>query len=79
MLILTSQEWPEEVYPAYANGPGYVISSDIAKFIMTEFTKQDLRVKSYNLLLEKILLVIIFFTIFQNTIRIKYTTFYNRF
>jgi hypothetical protein len=53
MLILTSQEWPEEVYPAYANGPGYVISSDIAKFIMTEFTKQDLRVKSYNLLLEK--------------------------
>jgi hydroxyproline O-galactosyltransferase 2/3/4/5/6 len=48
MLVLTSQEWPEEVYPAYANGPGYVISSDIADFIMTEFTKQDLRVKSYK-------------------------------
>jgi hypothetical protein len=52
MLVLVSQEWSEEVYPAYANGPGYVISSDIADFIMSEFTKQDLRVKSYNLLLE---------------------------
>ncbi|KAJ1288156.1 hypothetical protein BS78_02G068600 [Paspalum vaginatum] len=39
---VTYEEWPEEVYPAYANGPGYVISSDIADFIMSEFTKQNL-------------------------------------
>ncbi|KAK3124698.1 hypothetical protein QOZ80_7BG0590850 [Eleusine coracana subsp. coracana] len=37
------EEWPEEVYPPYANGPGYVISSDIADFIMLEFTKKNLR------------------------------------
>jgi len=39
---VTYEEWPEEVYPAYANGPGYVLSSDIAHFIMSEFTKQGL-------------------------------------
>ncbi|CAL5066601.1 unnamed protein product [Urochloa decumbens] len=39
---VTYEEWPEEVYPAYANGPGYVLSSDIVKFIMSEFTKQGL-------------------------------------
>ncbi|TVU41339.1 hypothetical protein EJB05_14846, partial [Eragrostis curvula] len=37
------QEWPEEEYPAYANGPGYVISADIADFIMSEYTKKNLR------------------------------------
>uniref|UniRef100_J3MJ83 Hexosyltransferase n=2 Tax=Oryza brachyantha TaxID=4533 RepID=J3MJ83_ORYBR len=40
---VTYEEWPEEVYPAYANGPGYVISSDIAGFIVSEFTDQKLR------------------------------------
>nr|XP_040255486.1 hydroxyproline O-galactosyltransferase GALT6-like [Aegilops tauschii subsp. strangulata] len=30
-------EWEEEVYPPYANGPGYVISSDIAEYIVYEF------------------------------------------
>ncbi|CAL5089091.1 unnamed protein product [Urochloa decumbens] len=39
---VTYEEWPQEVYPAYANGPGYVLSSDIVKFIMSEFTKQGL-------------------------------------
>ncbi|XP_004959045.1 hydroxyproline O-galactosyltransferase GALT6 [Setaria italica] len=39
---VTYEEWPEEVYPAYANGPGYILSSDIADFIMSEFTKQGL-------------------------------------
>ena len=38
------QEWPEEVYPNYANGPGYVISSDIARYIVSEFDNQTLRV-----------------------------------
>uniref|UniRef100_A0A804MW72 Hexosyltransferase n=2 Tax=Zea mays TaxID=4577 RepID=A0A804MW72_MAIZE len=39
---VTYEEWPQEVYPLYANGPGYVISSDIADFIMSEFMKQKL-------------------------------------
>lgn len=53
MRLPTSQEWPEEVYPAYANGPGYVLSSDIVDFIMSEFTKQGLKVQFYNSLLGK--------------------------
>ncbi|KAE8661014.1 putative beta-1,3-galactosyltransferase 19 [Hibiscus syriacus] len=36
-------EWPEEDYPPYANGPGYIISSDIAQFIVAEFEKLKLR------------------------------------
>ncbi|GJN22974.1 hypothetical protein PR202_gb10585 [Eleusine coracana subsp. coracana] len=37
------QEWPEDVYPPYANGPGYVISSDIAQYIVSEFDNNTLR------------------------------------
>ncbi|GMN41739.1 hypothetical protein TIFTF001_010961 [Ficus carica] len=40
---VTYEEWPEEDYPAYANGPGYIISSDIAEFIISEFEMQKLR------------------------------------
>ncbi|KAG9152833.1 hypothetical protein Leryth_017657 [Lithospermum erythrorhizon] len=40
---VTYEEWPEEVYPAYANGPGYIISADIAKFVASEFEKHKLR------------------------------------
>ncbi|XP_010934161.2 hydroxyproline O-galactosyltransferase GALT6 [Elaeis guineensis] len=40
---VTVEEWPEEVYPPYANGPGYVVSSDIARFIVTEFERPTLR------------------------------------
>ncbi|OEL23583.1 Hydroxyproline O-galactosyltransferase GALT6 [Dichanthelium oligosanthes] len=40
---VTYEEWPEEVYPNYANGPGYVISSDIARYIVSEFDNQTLR------------------------------------
>ncbi|GKF22695.1 hydroxyproline O-galactosyltransferase GALT6-like protein, partial [Tanacetum coccineum] len=28
--VVTYEEWPEEDYPPYDNGPGYIISSDIA-------------------------------------------------
>lgn len=38
------QEWPQEVYPPYANGPGYVITSDIAKFIISQHVNRRLRV-----------------------------------
>ncbi|KAL6595051.1 hypothetical protein ACP70R_048154 [Stipagrostis hirtigluma subsp. patula] len=41
--MVTYEEWPEEAYPAYANGPGYVISSEIALYIVTEFTNKRLR------------------------------------
>ncbi|KAI4374554.1 hypothetical protein MLD38_012535 [Melastoma candidum] len=40
---VTYEEWPEEEYPPYANGPGYVLSSDIARFIVTEFETLKLR------------------------------------
>jgi hypothetical protein len=49
MLIFRAlQEWPEEDYPIYANGPGYVISSDIAGSILSEFLKHKLRVSSVD-------------------------------
>ncbi|GER27116.1 galactosyltransferase family protein, partial [Striga asiatica] len=35
-------EWPDELYPTYANGPGYIISSDIANFIISDFEKNNL-------------------------------------
>ncbi|GKV14162.1 hypothetical protein SLEP1_g25073 [Rubroshorea leprosula] len=40
---VTYEEWPEEDYPPYANGPGYILSSDIALFIVSEFEKHKLR------------------------------------
>lgn len=48
---LSSQEWPEEDYPPYANGPGYVLSTDIARFIVSEFEKHKLRVSIFVLFL----------------------------
>lgn len=41
---VTYEEWPEEVYPPYANGPGYIISSDIARFIVSKNANQSLRI-----------------------------------
>ncbi|WOK91808.1 hydroxyproline O-galactosyltransferase GALT6 [Canna indica] len=40
---VTYEEWPEEDYPPYANGPGYVVSSDIAQFITSDFEQHKLR------------------------------------
>ncbi|OIW00113.1 hypothetical protein TanjilG_29103 [Lupinus angustifolius] len=40
---VTYEEWPEEAYPPYANGPGYILSSDIARNIISEFEAQRLR------------------------------------
>ncbi|KAK1363359.1 hydroxyproline O-galactosyltransferase GALT6-like [Heracleum sosnowskyi] len=40
---VTYEEWPEEDYPPYANGPGYILSSDIANFIVSKFEKNKLR------------------------------------
>ncbi|KAJ8563241.1 hypothetical protein K7X08_031693 [Anisodus acutangulus] len=40
---VTYEEWPEEDYPPYANGPGYIMSSDIANFIVSEFDRHKLK------------------------------------
>ncbi|KQK20458.1 hydroxyproline O-galactosyltransferase GALT6 [Brachypodium distachyon] len=40
---VTYEEWPEKEYPSYANGPGYVISSDIADFILSGIRNKTLR------------------------------------
>ncbi|KAI3467427.1 hypothetical protein Pfo_024090 [Paulownia fortunei] len=40
---VTYEEWPEEDYPPYANGPGYIVSSDIAQYAVSEFEKHKLR------------------------------------
>lgn len=40
---VTFEEWPEAVYPPYANGPGYIISADIARFILAQHANQSLR------------------------------------
>ncbi|KAG2679084.1 hypothetical protein I3760_11G034500 [Carya illinoinensis] len=40
---VTYEEWPEEDYPPYANGPGYILSSDIAHFIVSQFERHKLR------------------------------------
>ncbi|XP_043726272.1 hydroxyproline O-galactosyltransferase GALT6-like [Telopea speciosissima] len=40
---VTYEEWPEEDYPPYANGPGYIVSSDIAHFVVSEFESHKLR------------------------------------
>ncbi|XP_060196198.1 hydroxyproline O-galactosyltransferase GALT6-like [Lycium barbarum] len=40
---VTYEEWPEEEYPPYANGPGYIISSAIANFIVSEFDRHKLK------------------------------------
>lgn len=31
--LFVLQEWPEEKYPPWAHGPGYVVSKDIAEAI----------------------------------------------
>ncbi|XP_044487607.1 hydroxyproline O-galactosyltransferase GALT6-like [Mangifera indica] len=40
---VTYEEWPEEDYPPYANGPGYILSSDIAQSIVSDFENRELR------------------------------------
>nr|XP_009595907.1 beta-1,3-galactosyltransferase GALT1 isoform X2 [Nicotiana tomentosiformis] len=41
--FITPEEWPEETYPPWAHGPGYVVSSDIAKTISSKQRKGRLK------------------------------------
>uniref|UniRef100_A0A1J3H486 Putative beta-1,3-galactosyltransferase 16 n=1 Tax=Noccaea caerulescens TaxID=107243 RepID=A0A1J3H486_NOCCA len=40
---ITKEEWPLESYPPWAHGPGYVISQDIAKFVVKGHRQRDLK------------------------------------
>lgn len=40
------QEWPHSSYPPWAHGPGYVISQDIARFVVEGHEKLDLMVRT---------------------------------
>ncbi|WOK96831.1 beta-1,3-galactosyltransferase GALT1-like [Canna indica] len=40
---ITPQEWPEEKYPPWAHGPGYVVSRDIAKTVYKKYKKGRLK------------------------------------
>ncbi|KAL2559259.1 Beta-1 [Forsythia ovata] len=40
---ISREEWPEETYPPWAHGPGYVVSSDIAKTVHEKHKKGDLK------------------------------------
>lgn len=46
MSVLFVQEWPHASYPPWAHGPGYIISRDIAKFIVRSHHERDLKVKN---------------------------------
>ncbi|KAL8100466.1 hypothetical protein AgCh_032649 [Apium graveolens] len=43
--FISAEEWPHESYPPWAHGPGYIISRDIAKFIVQAHQKRDLKVR----------------------------------
>jgi hypothetical protein len=45
LAMCNFQDWVEEEYPPYADGPGYIISSDIAQYITSEFEWQKLKVR----------------------------------
>ncbi|XP_062161512.1 beta-1,3-galactosyltransferase GALT1 [Alnus glutinosa] len=40
---ISPEEWPEEKYPPWAHGPGYVVSHDIAKEIYRRYKKGNLK------------------------------------
>ncbi|PUZ76259.1 hypothetical protein GQ55_1G274900 [Panicum hallii var. hallii] len=40
---ISQEEWPEEKYPPWAHGPGYVVSQDIAREINTSYKASQLK------------------------------------
>ncbi|KAL5182675.1 Hydroxyproline O-galactosyltransferase GALT3 [Glycine soja] len=40
---ISEEEWPHDTYPPWAHGPGYVISRDIAKFIVHAHQERKLK------------------------------------
>lgn len=39
------KEWPEEKYPPWAHGPGYVVSRDVARYVHRRHRSGQLKVK----------------------------------
>ncbi|KAE8730972.1 putative beta-1,3-galactosyltransferase 16 [Hibiscus syriacus] len=40
---ISDEEWPHSSYPPWAHGPGYIISRDIAKFIVQKHQERELK------------------------------------
>ncbi|GMY25978.1 beta-1,3-galactosyltransferase GALT1 [Fagus crenata] len=40
---ISPEEWPEETYPPWAHGPGYVVSQDISKAIYRRYKNENLK------------------------------------
>ncbi|KAF3603882.1 hypothetical protein F2Q69_00039096 [Brassica cretica] len=40
---IRKEEWPLDSYPPWAHGPGYIITQDIAKFVVKGHLERDLR------------------------------------
>ncbi|KAF6156517.1 hypothetical protein GIB67_011318 [Kingdonia uniflora] len=40
---ISAEEWPNALYPPWAHGPGYILSRDIAKFIVRGHQERDLK------------------------------------
>ncbi|KAJ0244405.1 Hydroxyproline O-galactosyltransferase GALT3 [Hirschfeldia incana] len=40
---ICKEEWPLDSYPPWAHGPGYIITQDIAKFVVKGHRERDLR------------------------------------
>ncbi|XP_021889538.1 hydroxyproline O-galactosyltransferase GALT3 [Carica papaya] len=40
---ISTEEWPHASYPPWAHGPGYIVSRDIAKFIVRGHQEMDLQ------------------------------------
>lgn len=47
-IVPFDQQWPHASYPPWAHGPGYVISRDIAKFIVHGHEQGKLKVRNSN-------------------------------
>lgn len=45
-MYLFMKEWPEETYPPWAHGPGYVVSHDIANSISKRHQSGQLKVSA---------------------------------
>lgn len=56
---LFGQEWPHDSYPPWAHGPGYVISRDIAKFIVRGHQERNLKVRLFTFRTEHIYVYIV--------------------
>lgn len=41
--FISQKEWPVEAYPPWAHGPGYIISRDIAKFVVRGHQERTLK------------------------------------